>query len=310
MKAQHKLISIVMAYYNRQEQLNFTLKTIALSEYAKDIEVVIVDDGSNSKQKAKDAITNRGLDIKLLEVEPEDKWWRNPCIPNNIAIKASSGQIIVMQNPENFHVGDIIKHVVVNVKDNQYLVYACYQSYKQTSEVIRKNFLSKTYKNCNEFSNDVLKYLEFNDLSYCSKRNTYGKWYNNISCKHPGTNRPYNFLSAITRKDMDELGGFDERFALGHFKDDKEFLYRLKLKDMVIQNVEPKIAFCVHQYHDTCWNPKIRLEKKKRKTTEKDYIHVNDKLYRILKNKPGHDWKVNNEHNNNRIKWNDRTTSL
>ena len=40
------MISVVMAYYNRLDQLKYTLKTIA-SSVIKDVEVIIVDDFSN-----------------------------------------------------------------------------------------------------------------------------------------------------------------------------------------------------------------------------------------------------------------------
>ena len=72
-------------------------------------------------------------------------------------------------------------------------------------------------------------------------------WYN-----HP-IYRPvaYHFLAAIMKKDLDELNGFDERYAYGCGYDDAELIQRIKHNgmDIIIYPYENN-PFIIHQYHD------------------------------------------------------------
>jgi len=274
-------LSIIMPYYNRQEQLNFTLKTIALSEFAKDIEIIIVDDGSHIREKAKNIVINhKNLYIKLLEVKPEDKWWRNPCIANNIAIKESSAPILLLQSPEVFHVGDVIKYVIENINDNRYILFKCFYLYSNIGEIIRKNYSEKSIGNLDEFRDNILKYLRLDNQT--NKRigfKSTGKW----------MRQRYNFLSAMTRKDMDDLGGFDERFALGYGNDDVEFLHRINLKKMSIKKIKSTIAFGVHQKHRVSYDRNKQLLKSNNKLllyaekSRTQYQHKVDNQYRNIR---------------------------
>ena len=60
--------------------------------------------------------------------EREEKKWLNPCIPYNIGFKESTGDIIIIQNPEIYHVGDCIKYVVDNLELGDWLTLNCYGS--------------------------------------------------------------------------------------------------------------------------------------------------------------------------------------
>jgi len=69
-------------------------------------------------------------------------------------------------------------------------------------------------------------------------------WY-----QHSAINpRCYNFCTAIRRKDILELGGFDERFGHGVAYGDDDFIRRVRIKGMnVIQIDEPHT---LHQFHE------------------------------------------------------------
>ena len=101
-----KKISIVMSYFNRKEQLKLTLQSIKSNYLNK--EIIIVDDNSREDQKVESFINTfkNNLDIKVITITEKEKTWVNPCIPYNIGIKAASGDIVVLQNPEVMHVGD------------------------------------------------------------------------------------------------------------------------------------------------------------------------------------------------------------
>lgn len=96
------MISIVMAYYNRLPQLRFTLQTIANSAY-KDVEVVIVDDFSDAENSL-DSIPHEfpklQFNIICMREQVTKKDYCNPCVPYNVGLRASRGDMIVIQNPE------------------------------------------------------------------------------------------------------------------------------------------------------------------------------------------------------------------
>ena len=98
-------LSIVTAYYNRKELFLKTLESIESSERTDEIEVVVVDDGSSEDQRLEDIRVNHSFPIHIIRQEPEDKDYINPCVPFNIAINKAKGDLILLQNPECYHVG-------------------------------------------------------------------------------------------------------------------------------------------------------------------------------------------------------------
>jgi GT2 family glycosyltransferase len=229
-------ISIVTSYYNRKEQFLTTLKTIKLSKQIDNLEIIVVDDGSSDVQRLDDIIIDYPF-VKLIRIEPQDKWYANPCIPFNKAINSATGDIIVLQNPECLHVGDILTNIVDNLTNDNYITYSVYSAdYNATSEIKEYYF--------NE--HDVFGYIKdrltpFNTQNYVSEGRSC--WYNH------SLHRPcaYHFISAITKENMNKLNGFDERFASGIGFDDDEFLYRVRKLGLNVEIIDS--PFGVHQWH-------------------------------------------------------------
>ena len=91
-------------------------------------------------------------------------------------------------------------------------------------------------------------------------------WY-----QHRSWVRNYHFLTAITRKNLDLLGGFDYAFAFGSCYDDDEFLFRIKHRlKLNIHNVfvEENRLLGAHQWH----TPGVLQ-------TNTGYIATNKQLY-------------------------------
>ena len=214
--------SIVVAYYNRKQLLINTLQTIVKSKQ-KDYELIVVDDNSREEEMIEDLVSKYPF-IKLIRVDRKEKWYVNTCMPMNRGIAETKGDIIVLQNPECLHVGDVLTYIVENVTDQNYLSISTYAF--------------------NEWKARELKDMITNFKSLPQQQYQWDLgWYN-----HP-LYRPvyYNFCSAITKKNMNLLGGFDERYAMGIARDDVEFvdrITRLGLKKEI-----PTEVSVIHQWH-------------------------------------------------------------
>jgi len=212
-KPDNSKISIVMAFYNRQELLDKTLESIDKS-VVKDYELIIVDDASTVP-----LVCDRA---KIIRVEKEDKWYNCSAVAWNRGMREATGDIIILNSPECYHAGDILSYVRNNIRSNLYLSFGCYSISKQETENFHKGV----------FPNIVDAVV-----------NGRTGWYNHT--KH----RPvaYHFCSAMLKKDMDMIGGFDERYAYGVAFDDDEFIRTVKYMGMDIKIVNQ--PYVIHQYH-------------------------------------------------------------
>ena len=124
-------LSIVTAYYNRKELFLKTLASIEQSERTEDIEVIVVDDGSREDQRLEKIKTNYSFPIHIIRQEPENKNYVNPCIPYNIGFAKAKGDLVLIQNPECYHVGDLVSVALENTKDDNYISFAAYALSKE-----------------------------------------------------------------------------------------------------------------------------------------------------------------------------------
>lgn len=243
-------ISIVMAYFNRKEQLKNTINSIKKSEF-KDFELIIVDDGSSLEHRAELVMENDpDINYNITYIDPEQKWWSNPCIPFNIGFKKATGDVIILQNPECYHSGDILSYINDNISYTDYLTFSCYSlSREETIDTHMKN------SRCANFDGD-------------------SGWYNHPIYRPSG----YHFCSAIYKTHLDELNGFDERYAMGIGYDDNELLVRIHRKGLRISIIENPIVY--HQWHYSSSNSKKNSQD-------------NAQIYRNLTLKE-ETWRVNN----------------
>ena len=236
-------VSIVSTYYNRKLELWRTLKTIEKSTF-KDFEYVIVDDGSSPEHRIEDFSDTFNF-LKLKRIESQDKYYYNPCVPYNMAIAIAQGDIVILQSPECMYIGDPIQYAVDNVVYGQYFVYSCYSLGQHNSMKLSSIDMELPM---NILEEELIKTIGGFTTESCDKIGRYDSWFT-----HPIYRAiPYNFLSAMTMKDMRELGGFDERFAEGHAFDDTDFLTRIEKKKMKVNIVEN--PYCIHQFHPSVLN--------------------------------------------------------
>lgn len=142
--------SIVMSYFNRKIQIIRTLDKIKETYYNKyDFEVIIIDDNSNEDQILTEILSNYPYYINYIYISKEEKGDRiNPCNAYNKGFDASTGEIVIIQNPECYHVGDILKYINDNMKENDYYSFSCYNTNGEefTKELIESsNIIAKIH---------------------------------------------------------------------------------------------------------------------------------------------------------------------
>ena len=257
-------ISIVTTYFNRKKLLINTLKSITKTKHT-NFEFIIVDDASSEEERLEDLLQEYPF-IKLIRVEPKNKWYSNPCVPFNIGFTHITGDIVIIQNPECLHTTDIISYVDKNLKEDDYYSFGCYSINESKTNYISNNIdIITNYDSLITNNRGVI--FDGDD-----------SWYNHSVFRQKG----YHFTSAIYSKKLKELNGFDERYSNGHGYDDDEFLHRVKKICNLIIVDNP---FVLHQYHYNLEKPNLKIFSKNivnnydlfsNKTLNEDTIKVNN----------------------------------
>lgn len=245
-----------MAYYNKKEQLLFTLQTINKSEYKNNIEIIIVDDGSDENENLTHFKNDLVMPVKVIRINNNEKNYINPCVAYNIGIKNATGDIIILQNAEVCHIGDVIKYVIENIKFNDYLSFSCYglASHEKTIEMINQ------YNNNNitSYINTLINKIGGNALF----SNDIGGWLNHKDYHCVA----YHYLSAIYKNKLEEIGCFDTDYAMGLCHDDDDFIRRIWKYGININVINEPMG--IHQWHE----PTVRHYDKK-------LWHVNNNIF-------------------------------
>jgi len=251
-------ISIVMANYNRRQLLINSLKVIEYYNKNRNIEVIVVDDCSSKEESVLNIPDLFKIPVLIVPISKEDKNWMCCCMPFNIGFSIATGDIIIIQNPENLHVGDIVGYAINNLKDGVFLSFALYSMNQEDSNNLIKKTINKGLFSDQEIKKAVGKFVGkkevWTDGDTC--------WYNHSKYQIAGC----HLISAITRNDLEDLNGFDERYGKGFAYDDMEFRERIKRKGMIIKIIDDPLA--IHQRHELAAYVKNAVE-----------FHRNGELY-------------------------------
>lgn len=96
-------VSIVITTFNRNPQLAATLSSIRQQKFAG--EVIVVDDGDQSHGHPSAALVCNAFGAFRIPVRrAASTRFRNPSYPNNVGIRAATGDIVILQNAECKHV--------------------------------------------------------------------------------------------------------------------------------------------------------------------------------------------------------------
>lgn len=221
-------VSIVLTYYERLGQLFKTLDSFKSHGYS-NFEIIIVDDGSKTDPISEELLNQYSFEIYVINM-PLDKTYTNPSVAYNRGFLKAKGDIIIIQNSECLHLNNVVDHARANVREDNYITYACFSLSKdETIELISKPEL---------------------DLARLEKKVTKSSTEDGkMIWKNHSKHRPkaLHFTSVITKGNLDKLGGFDKRYANGTSYDDEEILERIKRIPLNVQ-IEDKII-TVHQWH-------------------------------------------------------------
>ncbi|WP_162990030.1 glycosyltransferase family 2 protein [Chryseobacterium sp. 6424] len=255
------MISIVTAYYNRKKLFRRTLLSIKHQQVDYSFEVIAVDDGSDDEERLEDLVVEFPF-LKVIRLEKNNKWYHNSCIPFNIGFKAAKGDKIIIQNPECLHFGNILDYTDNHLDEQNYLSFGCFS----LDEDITENY--------EKFSTEYLNKTISENSHTIEKDGALG-WYNH-SVYRP---KAYHFCTAISKKNLQQLHGFDERFAFGIAYDDDEFIERVRQK-LRVDFVDHVVAFHQNHYHpsSTSYQNRANIEllyKKNAFLAKKRNMHLN-----------------------------------
>lgn len=220
-----------MTYFNRKKLILNTLESLKKSSHD-NFSVIVVDDGSD------DSILLDGypFETRVIRIEKKDKSWLTHTPAQNIGVQIAlniGAEILVLQNAEARHIGDVLKYAEENITQSNYLSFACYSLSKNNSELP-------------ELDDKIEGIINNNNIgAYDSEHDS---WYNHPLYRGTG----YDFCAAITRENIIKLNGYDERYKDGYCYSDDDFVMRIKRLGLEI--LIPINPFVVHQWHGSSGN--------------------------------------------------------
>jgi glycosyltransferase involved in cell wall biosynthesis len=233
-------VSIVMANYNRRQLLINTLKTIEYYNLNRKIEVIIVDDNSSPQEDITDIPDLFNIPVIVIPITKAEKRWTWDGVVFNIGFSFATGDVIIIQNPENLHVGDIIGYALKHLKDNVFLSFGLYSMDQKDSDDLIEKTISKGIYAGKDIIKAVGKFARgkenWKDGDTC--------WYNHSIYRPSGC----HLISAIKRSDLEDLHGFDERYSKTFAYSDAELKERIVRKGMDVRIID--FPFAIHQRHE------------------------------------------------------------
>lgn len=225
-----------MAYYNRPKYLERTLALYyEVHEHKlKDVEFVIVDDGSEDDHRASKIIKkfDNKMDIRLFYRENKNDI--NPAVAINTSVMLAKNNRVIITCPEIFPATPYLHHIPKYIFKNDYYLIPCYSISQERQ---------KTLESFSEYSeiNNILPHMVTRPVAI--KHDGDDGWYS-----HEFFRPVWFYFTAMIRKDFFfTLGGIDEDFRYGWGYEDTDFVERLKKSDPYIFWMNND--YCIHQNH-------------------------------------------------------------
>lgn len=188
------MISVVMPYWKRLAVLEANLSSYEDFYRNEDIEIIVVDDGSGELKPN----WNYGPMVSVLRLPLKDVAL-NPCVAFNEGVRESTGDIIVLTNPEVIHRFAILSDMQERLEqlgENGYVAAACWCASQK--------------------------------MWYC--HSTLQPKDEDVGRAKVPKGAGYHFCSMMYRKLYDRVGGFTEDYRQGQGYEDNDFLWKLEFE--------------------------------------------------------------------------------
>lgn len=202
--------SLIMPYYDRISQLDYTLKSFQRYE-RDDFEVIIVEDKKANLKMHRDLVSIIGIHaMKIkgeLKVISSSVGEYNPATAFNEGVAVAKGEFIILTSPEIYHETDILTGLDYEFTKSSevYVICAC-------MAINAKGFYQQWYQ-----------HSEYRDARY-------------------------HFCSALSAVNYLKIGGFDQDFTSGYGYDDDDF--RDRVINVGIPFIIRDDLLTIHQFHN------------------------------------------------------------
>jgi hypothetical protein len=187
------MISLVLPFYERREATDRALMLMGETYPELDLEVMIVDDGSDAPYRAPRKLPWPVNVVHLAQKSVP----KNPCVPTNIGVYFSNGNMVALSSPEILHTMPVLSRMrseIVASGPNTYVTAACW-----CPEQKRWHAHSTRRPLCADKTDFVMP-----------------------------EGAQYHFMAMMTRELFEEVRGFDREYRDGAGYDDNDFLMKLQ----------------------------------------------------------------------------------
>ena len=250
-------ISIVMSSFLRSDLLDLGLSSIVKNKPDFPIEIVVVNDGKEDMTEEICSKYSKYFEVKYFFSGHRNKneiIFRGPAISNNIGIRHSTSEIVVLTCPEIFHLNTTLNRIVLPLLGNDKRI-------------------------------TIPKSMYFDDTGEFTKNISEGSAWNLRTCNIRQDHVQMPFLLGIWKKNLIEIGAYDEDF-IGYASEDNDLMQRLITNGCKYYKVDAEI---VHLYHGPrcpeglMWdNPKWAYNRKLFESRKNKIIRNTDKDWGVL----------------------------
>ena len=188
------LISIILPTYQRDNLLRWGLRSIR-AQKRDDVEIIVVNDGPQGETQA---IASE-FGARYLHTGRREGGWRCPSWSINIGVRASTGPILILSNPEIWHFPGCIEELLQPLMSGSQM-QCCIPRRKMGAYVDDGTYLRR------------LEAGEAEDATWLQGLN--------------GLQTQVPFIMALRRELFIAVGGYDEDFT-GHSQEDCDFMGRV-----------------------------------------------------------------------------------